>query len=373
MLQSTLPPRRTAPPPHLLAVLRTLWRWRKPIGLTTAAGALLAIVISLLLPAYYTGFTSFVALSPEQISIESTFGTGSNRIQFYGTGDDIDRMLSIAESNEVVQFMVDSFNLYSVYDIDSTTLKGPVRVAEEFLGYYEVERSPRDIIELSIEDRDPVRAAAMATAARRHIDALNLALIRATHARSAAGLAQEVSESEQQLAALNARLSEIRQSSGVYNTEAQSEVLATASSQLDQRIASTEARLDAFRERGVRDSINRLAVDLLGLQRTRASLDEQLDKLNGSVGVIDNLEEERLQANEALTESRLRLKQYQAILNGDRRTLEVIEEAQVPLVKSSPIRWLIVSVTTVVTFLFAVVGVLLIDNGRRYDWASITR
>ena len=366
-------PTRTSPPTHLLGVLRTLWQWRKPVAYTTAAGALLAIVISLLLPVYYTGYTAFVALSPEQVSIESTFGTSSNRIQFYGTGDDIDRLLGIAESNEVVQFMVDSFKLYSVYDIDSTSLKGPVRVAKEFQSYYEVERSPRDIIELSIEDKDPVRAAAMARAARDRIDALNLNLIRSTHARNAAGLAEEVAQSKRQLTELNKRLSELRQRSGVYNTLAQSEALATASSQLDQRLATTEARLEVFRERGVRDSVNRLSVNLIGLQRTRSSLDAQLDKLNGSVGQIENLEEERLQVNEALTENRLRLKQYQAILAGDRRTVEVIEEVQVPLVKSSPIRWLIVVATTVVTFVFAVIGVLLIENGRRYDWSSITR
>ncbi len=371
MLQPT--PNHQTPPTHLLGVLRTLWQWRRPIVLTTLAGAVLAVVISLLLPVYYTGFTSFVAISPEQISIESTFGTSTNRIQFYGTGDDIDRLLSIAESNELVDFMVDTFKLYGVYGIDSTSLKGPVKVAQKFRSYYEVERSPRDILELTVEDRNPVRAAAMATAARRHIDALNLSLIRATHRRNADGLAQEVGQSEQQLAELSTRLSELRRTSGVYSTEAQSEALSTLSGQLDQQLALTEARLEAFRERGVRDSINRLSVNLIGLQRSRAALDEQLQKYNGSVSQIASLEEERLQANESLTENRLRLQQYQTILNGERRTLEVIEEAQVPLVKSSPVRWLIVSIATTVTFFFAVIGVLLLDTGRRYDWTSITR
>ena len=372
MLQ-TAPPGRQAPPTHLLGVLRTLWRWRMPIALTTLAGAVLAVIISLLLPAYYTGFTSFVAISPEQISIESTFGTNGNRIQFYGTGDDIDRLLSIAESNELVTFMVDSFNLYGVYDIDSTSQKGPVKVAQKFQSYYEVERSPRDILELSIEDRDPVRAAAMATAARRYIDGLNLALIRATHRRNADGLAQEVQQSEQQLAQLNDRLSEMRRTSGIYNTAAQSEALSTLSSQIDQQLSLTEARLEAFQERGTRDSISRLSVNLIGLRRSRTNLDEQLTKYNESVSQIESMEEERLQANESLTENRLRLQQYRTILSGERRTLEVLEEAQVPLVKSSPIRWLIVSIATVITFLFAVIGVLLLDTGRRYDWASITR
>ncbi|NJB86272.1 uncharacterized protein involved in exopolysaccharide biosynthesis [Lewinella marina] len=367
------PPTSTPPPVHLLGVLRTLWRWRRSILITTAIGAVVSIVISLLLPVYFTGYTSFVAISPEQVSIESTFGTNGGRIQFYGTGDDIDRLLSIAESNEVVDYLIDTFNLYGVYNIDSTNRKGPVRVVEEFQRRFSVERNPRDIIELTVEDRDPERAAAMANAARERINEVNLRLIRATHGRNASGLQREADESQRRLDALNERLSELRQTSGVYNTEAQSEALATAASTLDRQIAGTQARLAAFREMSLRDSIAKLTVDLAGLRETRGAVTTQLEKLNASIGQIDNLEEERLQANEALSDSRTRLKQYQSILDGDRRTLEVIEEARTPLVKSSPIRWLIVVASTVLTFLCSVIGVLLLDSSRRYDWGSITR
>lgn len=367
--QSSPPP----PPVHLLGVLRTLWHWRRAILLTTGTAAVLSVIVSLLLPVYYTGYTSFVAISPEQVSIESTFGTSGNRIQFYGTGDDIDRLLSIAESNEVIDYMIDTFNLYGVYDIDSSTQKGPVRVVEEFQRRYAVERTPRDIIELTVEDRDPVRAAAMANTARERINEVTLRLIRATHGRNASGLQREADESQRRLDALNERLSELRQTSGIYNTEAQSEALATAASTLDQQIAGTQARLSAFRELNLRDSISKLTVDLTGLRETRAALSTQLEKLNASIGQIDNLEEERLQANEALSESRTRIKQYESVLDGDRRTLEVIEAARPPLVKSSPIRWLIVAVATLLTFLLSVIGVLLIESGSRYDWGSITR
>lgn len=357
----------------MLGVLRTLWRWRRPIIITTLATALIAVIVSLLLPVRYTGYTAFVAISPEQLSIENTFGTGMGRVQFYGTGDDIDRLLSIAESNELVNFMVDSFDLYTVYDIDPNTLKGPVRVSEEFLSNYEVSRNPRDVIELTVEDSDPQRAAAMATAARRRTDDLNLQLIRSTQRRSASGLENDVRESEARLNEINRQLAALRETSGVYNTETQSEALGVASSSLDRQLATTEARLAAFRQTGRRDSIQQLGVDLLGLRSMRTSLDTALTKLNASIGQIENLEEERLQANEALSESRIRLKQYRSILEGEGRTLEVIEEAAVPLVKSSPVRWLIVVVTTLVVFVFSVVGVLLLDSGRRYDWNGITR
>ena len=326
------------PPPHLLGVLRTLWRWRKPIALFTLAGAVLSVIVSLLLPVYYTGYTSFVALSPEQLSIESTFGTSSQRVPVYGTGDDIDRLLSVAESADVQQYLVHAFNLYEAYDIDSTNRKAPLRVLEELQSRYTIERNPRDVIELTIEDRDPERAAAMARAARERINQVNLALIRSAHRRNAAGLEQDVSEGQRRLTELNQRLSLLRDTSGIYNTQSQSEVLASTASVLDQQLARTQARLDAYRTRGPRDSITRLTVDLAGLQSSRAALNAQLDKLNRSIGDIENLEEERLITNESLSESRTRLNQYRTILAGDRRTLEVIEEAEVPIVKSYPVR-----------------------------------
>lgn len=366
------PTENSAPPPHLLGVLRSLWRWRKPILLFTGAGAVLAAIVSLLLPVYYTGYTSFVALSPEQISIESTFGTTSQRIPVYGTGDDIDRLLSVAESADVQQYLVRAFDLYAAYDIDSTNRKAPLRVIEELQSRYAIERNPRDVIELTVEDKDPERAAAMARAARERINEVNLALIRSAHRRNANGLQQDVSEGERRLTQLNLRLAALRDTSGVYNTESQSEILASTASVLDQQIARTRARLDAYRTRGPRDSINRLSVDLAGLESSRESLNAQLDRLNRSIGDIENMEEERLITNESLSESRTRLNQYQTILDGDRRTLEVIEEAEVPIVKSYPIRWLIVVASTILSFLLAIMGALLIDTGRRYDWSRIT-
>ena len=370
MLQPSAPP---PPPTHLLGVLRSLWRWRRPVLITTAVAAVLAVIVSLLLPIYYTGYTSFVAISPEQISIESTFGTGGGQVQFYGTGDDIDRLLSIAESNQLVDHMVDRFGLYGAYGVDTTDVKAAVRVREEFLDNYEVSRSPRDVVELSISDRDPARAAAMATAAREHLNTITLALIRATHAKNADGLRAEIAASETTLSGLNETLSDLRQTSGIYDTEAQRESLATASSQLDQRMVTTTSRLATFRQQDRQDSIRKLTVDLSGMESLRASLDGQLAKLNANVGPIENLEEEREQTNDDLTENRTRLKQYEAILSGERRTLEVIEEASLPLVKSYPVRWLIVVGTTLAAFLLAVFGALLIDHGRRYDWRSITR
>ena len=71
----------TVPPAHLLGILQSLWRWKLPIVYVTAAGALLAIFISLLLPEYYTSSTTFLTISPDQVSIDGVFGNTNGRMQ----------------------------------------------------------------------------------------------------------------------------------------------------------------------------------------------------------------------------------------------------------------------------------------------------
>jgi len=364
-----------SPPPHLLSVLRSLWQWRRPIAYVTLAGTLLAIIISLLLPNYFTASTTFLAISPDQNSIDGVFGKqGGGHVDFYGTGDDIDRLMSVAESDELVDFMVTQFSLYKVYEIDSTKTKAPVYVRREYLSLYDVTKTPRDAIELELSDKDPVRAAAMARAARVKINEISLNLIRGTQRRSAEGLRSEVNNREKTLEDINRRIGDLRRKFGVYNTSAQSEALGARTSSMQESLASVSARLQAYRQRGgrgSRDSIVKLEVQLAGLKSASIDLDSQLMRLNESLGPIDNLEEEREDLNDALSEDRIRLKQFETILRSDQRSLEVVEEAKVPVAKSSPLRSLIVIGAFFFSFVAAVAGVLLIDTGRRYDWGAV--
>ncbi len=361
-------------PAHLIGVLRSIWQWRWPITYVTVAGTLMAVIISLLLPEYFTSQTAFLTISPDQVSIDGVFGNSNSRIQFYGTGDDIDRLMAVAESDALVDHMVEEFDLYQVYDIDSTKQKAPVYVRREFLSLYDVKKTPRDAIELSVSDKDPVRAAAMARAARERINEISLNLIRATQERSAAGLRDEVNNREENLADLNRRLRELRDKYGVYNTAAQSEALAERTTSMQENLASTGAKISAYRQRGgrgARDSIAKYEIQLAGLESAKTDLDSQLMRLNLSIGPLDNLEEERLDLNNALSEDRIRLKQFETILRSEQRALEVVEEAKVPVAKSYPIRSLIVLGALVFSFVVAVAGALLIDATRRYDWGEV--
>jgi len=240
----------SSPPPHLLGILRSLWQWRKPIFIVTVAGAVLAAVISLLLPVYYSANTTFLTISPDQISIDGVFGNSNARMQFYGTGDDVDRAMSVAESDALVDHMIEKFDLYTVYDIDTAKAKAPLYVRREFMGNYEVKKNARDAIELEIMDKDPIRVAAMVREARSQVNDISLTLVRGTQERSAQGLRREITSAEANLTSIDERIREIRERSGVYNTEAQSEALAAKTASLQNTMATTKAKLESYRANG---------------------------------------------------------------------------------------------------------------------------
>jgi hypothetical protein len=284
--------------------------------------------------------------------------------------------MSVAESDALVDHMIRKFDLYTVYDIDTSQAKAPLYVRREFLGNYAVTKNTRDAIELEVTDKNPVRVAEMAREARNQVNDIGLGLIRGTQERSAQSLRSEITSAEENLRNIDERIRGLRERSGVYNTEALSESLATSNSSLQNLTASTVAKMESYRQaggRGARDSIAKYEVQMAGFRSARIDLDSQLVRLNRSLGPIDNLEEERLRLNLALSYNRIRLKQFETILGTDMRAIEVVEDARVPVAKSSPVRSLIVIGAAIFSFLAAVIGALLIDSGRRYDWDGVFR
>jgi len=62
----------------------------------------------------------------------------------------------------------------------------------------------------------------------------------------------------------------------------------------------------------------------------------------------------------------------QSAYNTDVPALHIIEKAKVPVIKSRPVRWLLVVTSTMAAFAFSLLGALLLDYYREIDWNSIT-
>ncbi|MEN0045763.1 MAG: hypothetical protein AAF806_01755 [Bacteroidota bacterium] len=353
---------------NLLGVLKTLAHYFKFIlGVCTIVG-IGSIIIVLLLPVYYKASTVFLAASPDILTERGLFGTANRDPQQFGNNNDNDRLLTIAESDELANYIINRFELYEHYDIDSSNAKSAFYIKEQFRGLYEVKRTKRDAIQLSIEDKDPKIAASMTNAAREKIDAISLGLTKDLLDKQIKTFEQNIGNKSQTLNVLSDSLQAVRSRYGIYNTEAQSESLASSISSKQAKLSSSRAKLNASKTQKGRDT---LATNIAGLEKELENLQGQLQKLNEGMPRVMALEEEYDQAVKQVSFDKERLKQLQAAYSAEVSSIILVENAAVPIVKSRPVRSILVLASVVAAFIFMVMGVLLYDNYKDLDWKGI--
>ncbi len=358
---------------NLLGVVQSLWRWRKPILIVSFAAAVGTAIITLFLPNYYKATTTFLAASPDQATPEMLSGLTNQRSQYYGTGEDIDRLLTIAESSELVDFLVDSFNLYQHYDIDTTLEKAPFRVREEFFGLYEVEKTKRDAITLSVEDKERALSAKIANAARVKVDQIAQGLIKEGQQKAIETFRRDIQEKERQIAVLSDTLARLRGTYGVYNANAQAEALTAQMSEAESKLTRNRARLNALKKQSSvpRDSIVFLDALVQGFEQEVENLQSRMETFNEGIGRVNTLDRQHDEATIQLSESMERLKTWQSVYESNTPAIILVEKASVPVVKSRPRRSIIVIAAGAIAFIFMSLAALLLDN-YPVDWQAIT-
>jgi len=360
-------------PFDLLGLLHTFYRWRiYIIGLCVAAG-LGSIVVTLLMPNYYEASTTFLAASPDQSKPEILFGGGTIESQYYGNKNDIDRLLTLAESKEVVQFLVDSFELYEHYDIDPDDPRADFKVHRRFGKYYEVIKTKRDAIQLRFEDTDPDFSAAVVNAARDYIDLLGQRLIKDTQQKALDAYQFNLARNSERVKELSDSLVFYRERYGIYSVEAQSEALTTQLSETKNKLARSRARLEILQNsRGIKpDTIAYVQAEVKGLDRALEDLKSDLQSFNQGLTTVETLSEEYEQTQRNISYDQERIKRWTATKTTRTPALILIEQAEAPEVKSRPRRSIIVVASVAIAFLFALVGVLLVELTQDLNWKEV--
>jgi tyrosine-protein kinase Etk/Wzc len=357
----------------LLGVVQTLFKWRKPILIITLAAAIGSAVIVLLLPVYYEASTTFYAASPDLAKPEGIFGMTNESMDYYGEDEDIDRMMSIANSSELANFLIDSFNLYEHYGIDPTGSKAGYWVREQLSDLYDITKTKFDALELTIEDRDREQAAAMANAARVKISQIAQNLIKYSQSQVLKTYEVNMFEKQKQLLNLSDTLESIRKEYGVYSTDMQSELLTSLLAKSESRLAGSEARLEAYRNipRIPRDSINFLQARISATEKEIVNLQAKLDLFNKGLSQVKVLENIHKEASDQLGLDRERYKQILTTYDSDFPAIHLVEAADIPLIKSRPKRTIIVLGATFIAFILSLVGVLLFDGYKDINWREL--
>lgn len=358
---------------NLLDVVKTIFKWKKPIVITCFAVAVITAAVSLLLPNYYEASTTFYAASPSLQSPSVIFGESNKELEFYGEGEDMDRLIQAAESNELFHFMVKKFDLYKHYDIDSTNSKAPFKLRTAFYSHFNIIKNERDAIVLSIEDKDKALSALMANTARDQINAIGNGLIRGSQEEIIKSYEKQIDNKEVALQTISDSLSALRNRYGIFDAGFQREIVGSMMPTLQSSIASEKARLAIYTKKNRRDSINAITDRIVGLEEKLKSLTIGKNGSDISIGMskIDQLATTEQTIIEELGDDRANYQKYKSAFSVPKPALFIQDYAEEPVIKSRPKRSFIVIGATFFTFLFLLLGVLVLEYNRDVDWKSI--
>ncbi len=354
---------------NLLDVVGLLYRRRRFILALTGVACAISILVALLLPVYYKASTTFLAASPDLTNPSKLFGTGE--VDVYGTGDDLERLLAVSRSEEVVGFLIDSFDLYEVYDIDPASTRARNDVREALDDVYAVERNRYDAISLEVEDEEPERAAAMANAARDRVSVV----IRNVNGGGQRDLADmyrsNIATKEARLKIVGDSLRAAGLRYGIVDVTEQSAGFSVSLTNLERAVTGAKARLSAYEKasfRGKADTLAVLKAQLLGDEASQELLRGEFSKFAAGRGAVEAYNAELEVLNEQLALNRESLSQITSMEQQSGPIMYVLDVAAVPDRKSRPIRWLIVLGSTLAAFVFAVLGVVVFDSYKDTEW-----
>ncbi len=354
----------------MLDLLIVLADRRRMILLVTATFAVIAVVVSLLLPKWYTA--NVLVMPPQQNSslsslLSSQLGSLGSVAALAGGGLGIknpnDMFVAMLRSQAVEDRMVHDFELQREY-----RQKRLSDARKAFEGHSTVDGSAKDgLIHISVEAKSPERAAQMANGYVEEFRKLSQSMAFTEAQQRALFFQQQLEQSKNNLASAEVALQQTEQNSGLIQLDSQARALIESAASLRAQIAAKEVQIQAMQTYATGEN-----AQLVEAQQELESLRAQVAKLGGTEESANALIVPKGKLTEAGLDyvRKLRdVKYYETIFDILARQFEmakldeakegaiiqVVDPAIPPDKKSSPKRMLIVIVATVAGFL---VGIL---------------
>jgi uncharacterized protein involved in exopolysaccharide biosynthesis len=369
---------RTVPPEDdidLTDLFRALSRRLRLILGITAASTAVALVYSLLLPVYYKAETRILPPQDKGNNLAAQLmGQAGGLIALAGGAaggkSQGELFVAMTKSRTVLDRMVDRFDLMKLY-------KGKYRedARKNLVGSLKVQEDRKSgIISLTVEDRDPKRAADMANAFVEELKSLAGGLAISEAGQRRMFFEEQIGQTKVALARAEEEVKGFQQRTGAIQIDAQSKAIIEGIANLRARIAAKEVEAKVLRSfataqnpdlQRIEEEVRALRVEsekiesgkgrgydpLMSSERVPATGMEYLRKLR------------QLKYNETLYE--LLVKQYELAKLDEARdavVIQVIDRAVPPERKSRPKRASIVLLATISMFFLSLFIVWLLEH-----------
>ena len=138
--------------------------------------AIVSAVVALLLPNIYRSTAIFIPTNPQTADPDRLLDTGltGSKLELGGRAEDLDRAITIGESQPVAELIIKQFDLYKHYKVGQAGDDAADNaVLSEFSSNLSIVHNERDAIELTFMDQDKNLAAAVANSLVHVIDSVN--------------------------------------------------------------------------------------------------------------------------------------------------------------------------------------------------------
>jgi len=355
----------------LLAQRRKLILW------VSVTFAIVAAVVALLLPQYFTATAKILPPQQEQSVAASMLGQLGPLLSMAG-GKDLglrnpnDLYVGMLRSRSVADHLIDRFSLLKDYH-----KKFRVDARRELSSRTDIVAGRDGIISVSVEDRDPSKAADLANAYIQELENLTRTLAVTDAAKQRLFFEREVREANEQLATAEDELKKTQEATGIIQLDSQSKVLLQGYADLRAQVAAKEVEVESMRSFAAEHN-----PDLLRKEQELQALRAQLERFeHGKPGKsfdgvgLGSVPGSGLEYVRALREVKYRetllellTKQYEIAKideSKDASIIQVLDQAIAPEKRSWPPRGALVIASTVLGFLLAITFVFLSDSFAR--------
>lgn len=349
-------------------------RYRLIIGITAAA-AVLAVVVSLQLPNYYKAETRVLPSSEKGGNLAAQMmGQAGGLIALAGGSVGVktqgELLMAMTKSRTVLDHMVDRYDLMKLYKLQ---YRQDAR-AKLLQSLSAREDRKSGIVFLTVEDRDPKRAAEMANAFVEEMKTMAGGLAISEAGQRRMFFEDQLRQTKMSLARAEEDVKGFQQRTGMVQVDAQARAIIEGIARLRAGIAAKEVEAKVLRSfataqnpdlQRVEEEIRALRSELEKLETSKGQGSDPLMPTGRVPGIgIEYLRKFRqLKYNETLFE--LLSKQYELAKLDEAKNavvIQVIDQAIPPERKSRPQRALIVVLATVSGFFLSVLIVLALDQ-----------
>ena len=342
-------------PFNLIAVTKVGITYKKHILIFTFIGAILGLILSFIITPKYEAFTIFYAPANSSISKSVLDNSNLEGLMEFGSEEQTDQMLQILSSDEIKEKVIAKFNLIDHYGIDRNSEYLITKVKKKFEKNADFKRTDFLAIKITITDEDPSYAADMANYVGFILDSLKTTIQQERTKQAFSIIKKQYLIKKKQVDSIQNVLTGFR-GKGIYDYEAQSEVISMAIIKAETQVQEEEARVRVYNvnkanlpDTTIIRANGRLAAARAALNSLKPRV-EAFGKYSGAYLANEAIFEKQ---KEALGNLQVKYENAEVDFQQSINQKFMIDKAQKPEIKSYPNRALVVILTTITAFLIA--------------------